>query len=206
MRNVLQAAFHLIPLVELEFKIFDKFGTTLDLQVDNVIVLKLPIEADAKTQVIKPREFSEEGTVAFDARGLLQDMPLFVRSATELALRSLHGSGSTNIVNSSGWGYMFFSLFRRNAPAPPAPAPLAPGPGPWPGGVGELVNTNTTKKPAVTGCFEVYYILDISVGFTEALKILRLNLDQNSRFWLFRKVVTLIMVSNSLPSHFIRGT
>ena len=161
-----------------------------------MLVLKLPIEADQKTQVIKPRELSEAGTVAFDGRGLLQDMPLVVRSATELALRSWHGSGPASMVNPSGWSNIFFSLFRRNAPAP-APAP-APGPGPWPGGVGVLPNTNTTKKYAVRGCLEGYYIFDVSIGGTGPFKIRLLfgfTLDQNTRLWFFRKVDTLYMVS-----------
>lgn len=204
MRHVLQAAVHLIPLIELEFKVFDKLGTTLDLQLDNVLVLKLPLEFDKKTHVIKPRELSDRETVAFDARGLLQDMPLVVRSATELALHSWHGSGFTSMVNPSGWGNMFLFLFRRNAPGPPPP-----GPGPWPGGVGVLPNTNTTEKPQVNGCLEGYYIVDFSVGATGPFKIRLLfgfTLDQNTRFWFFRKVNTLFMVSNSPPSHFIRAT
>lgn len=154
-------------------------------------MLKLPIEADEKTQVIKPRGFSEAGPAAFDARGLLHGMPLVVRSVTELALRFWHG---TNMENLSGGGHAFFSLFRRVPPA--SPPAVAPGPGPWPGGIGPLENTNTTKKGAVNGCVEGYFIFDVSAGFTKILPLFGFNLDQNSRLWFYRNVETLEMVSD----------
>lgn len=189
-RGTLQGDVHVVPTIALELDILGKIKTTIDIQADNMIVQKLVLEADDKTEKLKPRGFSEVETnsrnVVFDVSGLISNIPL-VRSMAELVLRFWRGS-DLSIMETT----------RNRAAQNPLLRRVAPGPGPWPGGNGPLDNVNSANGPVENACIITYMIVDLSVGAREAFKFLGLSFDENTRQSFWRKVNTIYYVSLSL--------
>lgn len=194
MRGAVQGDVHLIPTLAFGLDFLGKFETTLNFQVDMMLVQYLRVEQLAKTQNIKPRKFSETkadtSNVVFDVKGLLQDMPLVAKSVAELALRSWHRSDPSKMEISmhNGAEDPTFSSLRRR---------LSPGPAPWPGGTAPLSHIGSTEGPAIDACLETFLIIEIIAAFIDALPVWLFKLDTNSQLVFFRRVDTLDMVSTS---------
>ena len=188
MRGAVQGDVHLIPTLAFGLDFLGKFETTLNFQVDMMLVQYLRVEQLAKTQNIKPRKFSEtepgSSNVVFDVKGLLHDMPLVAKSVAELALRFWHGSDPSNmeITKYSGAAHPTLPSLRRRS---------APGPAPWPGGTGPLSHDGSTEGPATDACLETFFIAELVIAAVEAFW----KLDTNSQIVPWRRVDTLDMVS-----------